>query len=108
MSADPLRRAASLMRERAKAATPGPWRIENRIVLTDASEARVLLGEFLNADLPECRANAAHAASMHPAVTLEIAAFLHFAAAYGDQPSPQSPTVQFAAAIARAYLGESA
>jgi len=37
---------------------------------------------------------------------LNVAGFLSFAAAYGDQPEPQSLTVQHAVAIARAYLGE--
>ena len=101
------------MRERAEDATPGPWKRygmagvaapdweivdERRVECDGCNEPVALTGCATNDD-------AEHVASWHPAVALEVAGFLDFAAAYADQPEPQSPTVQFACAIARAYLG---
>lgn len=39
---------------------------------------------------------------------LAVANLLDFAAPFGDQPQPYSPTVEHAMAIARAYLGDDA
>lgn len=113
MSAEVLRKAAALMRERAEAATPGPWQVNvdnhRGFNVPEVSVWAPASGEYVTEDVvtgPDSHfpANADHVASWGPVVALEIAAFLNFAAAYGDQPSPQSPTVQFALSIARAYL----
>lgn len=103
MSAEILRQAAALMRERAEAATDTPWVVKRAHPDMPAYVAHE--GWWVIASRTE-QWDAEHIASWHPAMALEIAAFLDFAATYGDQPEPQSPTVQFAASIARAYIGD--
>ena len=105
MTAELLREAAALMRERAEAATAGPWEAEQGASggwWIEAPYTATIADIDIDHSVP---ADAEHIASWHPAVALEVAGFLDFAAAYADQPEPQSPTVQFACAIARAYLG---
>ena len=95
MSAEILRRAASLMCERAEAATPGPWRDDLQTVVT--------AGWWVRAE----GANAAHIAALHPDVALAMASLLsmvaNHAAGWGD---PCGGCVDQALTLARTYLGE--
>ena len=113
---DELRAAAKLMRERAEAATPGPWepdpgnnvsdnvRADGRLVIDGGGYARldgskpVVYGAALTAD-------AAHIASWHPAVAAAVADWLD---RFADPVYCYGP-VEYDSAlnIARAYLGTS-
>lgn len=109
MSADVLRRAAALMRERAGAATPGPWTYEP----AGESECgepnccyeywhdRVWGDGVVQAEIDDA-GNAQHIASWHPVVALAVADWLD-----SEFSHPFGPTAE-AIDVARAYLGESA
>lgn len=119
MSAEVLRRAAALMRERAEAATPGPWSAmdyddypgDEGVALLGAAATVTsshMIGYFHVGTQAQMEADGAHAASWHPAAALEVAVWLEVeAAAIGrwDQSTPAKTTA--ALAVARAYLGES-
>lgn len=94
MNAETLRRAASLMRDRAEAAgaTEGWWGIEPLV--------RALDGTF---SPPDARADAKHIASWRPAVALAVADWLDDAATLADETGRID---RHALAVARAYLGE--
>ncbi len=105
-----LRRAAKLMRERAEAATPGPWerpldvRHKNAVIaaLPDGEEGSyrdgMIPAGFASRDLE-------HIASWHPLVALAVAGWLDEVAA--DCHENLDAWVEDAAlAVARAYLGE--
>lgn len=119
MSAELLREAAALMRERAKAATPGPW-----------SEVRegeslgclaVVAGSDDELDVAPAviPTNAAHIASWHPGVALAVADWLdreadgmdliaattRVAIEIGGELTMQHSTHEEALTVARAYLG---
>lgn len=66
MSAETLRRAASLMRERAEKATPGPWRVSGHDVVNDYEQ---VAETWLKVD-------AEHIAGMHRGVALAVADWL--------------------------------
>jgi hypothetical protein len=108
MSAELLREAAALMRERAEAATAGPWECVlgeisagNAADYTDVAVAVIgPKGDDRQDD------NAEHIASWHPAVALAVADWL-------EQESrvtchSDNPTRTQALAVARAYLGRPA
>lgn len=92
MSADVLRRAAALMRERAEAATPGPWSMWDGWGPTsdglmgvarfgpDSGE-RVFTHDEQR-DLYASRADWEHIAGIHPAVALAVADLLDLAASH--------------------------
>ena len=105
--AETLRRAAALMRERAEAATPGPW--SNRrgpgehIVRHDSG------APLANTNT---RADRRHIASWHPVVALAVAdwmeALVRAVERSGVAHYPEPASIHDAAlAVARAYLGES-
>jgi hypothetical protein len=98
VSAEVLRRAAALMRERANEAVPSPWHID-RTLGWDCVEGNgaVYVAEFGTKPDP----NAEHIASWHPAVALTVADLFDAAATSGGSWL----TVQLEAA-ARAYLGD--
>ena len=87
MSADLLRQAAKVLRERAEAATSGPWRAMDHDD-TPGDEGVALLGKgatvmgshmigyFHVLSQPEQEANGSYAATMHPGVGLALAALL--------------------------------
>ena len=109
MSAEILRRAASLMRERAEAATPSPWRVVTDL---DSGEQVVTGGPrgFYLADVHEWSTglgNPGHIASWHPAVALAVADWLDMIAAVREADHHVAFQYQ-ALVVARAYLGESA
>lgn len=112
MSAETLRRAAALMRERAESASGSPWQhvaIEDEDGAADSYVISLTGFTSIGEDVGEAMAvgDAEHIASWHPAVALAVAGLLEFAAPFGNQPQPYSPTVEHAMTIARAYLGES-
>lgn len=99
MSAAVLREAAALMRERAEAATPGPWTYE------DAPN-----GFPPMVDKPHL-SDAEHIASWHPAVALAVADWLDAQADYhetlqqhGARGLRADGQVPNAFTVARAYL----
>jgi hypothetical protein len=112
MIGDVLRRAARLMRERAEAATPGPWRDftygDPMMHYVDAGPNTNLVasGAFWE------NADAAHIASWHPAVALAVADWLDLVAravdAAGGMKAATLATQANAYAaldVARKYLG---
>ena len=120
--ADLLRRAAALMRERAEAATPGPWVRSGSSIETDhecsPSHDCWPVGDTYSGMKPDGstyprdlnRADAEHIASWHPAVALAVADWLdaeaesHRADLVGPFPSACCRMSQ-ARAVARAFLG---
>lgn len=115
MSAETLHRAAHLMRERAEAATPGPWRNmrgaeKGESVVANAS----VIAQMHTRDKRE---NRRHIASWHPEVALAVAllldneAFAMEASAARELGLPHdynSARARLLLDIARTYLGESA
>jgi hypothetical protein len=118
MSAEVLREAAALMRERAEKAEQGRWKLWGMTVMADPTgTSNVDDGiDVAQAFTPSwCERgprtwNAAHIASWHPAVALAVANWLAGVADaienwergnYGT-----SPDQSHAFAVARAYLGE--
>lgn len=96
-----LRAAAKLMRERAKKATPGPWRTHDTWLPAGGHTATVLSGEgndtdlrawlptFKDVDQPwdserNAWADAEHIASWHPLVALAVADWLEDVARDAD------------------------
>ena len=112
MSAEILRRAASLMRERAEAATPGPWvaSIDNPHFFRQPSVQAPDQGhdEEWVAECKDARyhgaSDAEHIASWHPAVALAVADWLE---QHADDHSSYDCNWEpcAALAVARAYLG---
>ena len=125
MSAETLRRAAALMRERAEAATPGPWLAD--VLGSEGYAVREVNGKPQPGSriprpvrVARCgyeewgtdKANAAHIASWHPAVALAVAGWLDDTASANERVAELSgePTSRVlnkhALAVARAYLGD--
>jgi hypothetical protein len=109
-----LRAAAKLMRERAEAATEGPWRPVAGI-WQDETFAAVIGPKGIPGDAGTWlmatghggaseEANADHAAGMHPGVALAVADWLDEVA---DDRHPELPAwvESGALTVARAYLG---
>lgn len=110
MSADVLRRAAALMRERAEAATPGPWERVTHPRFGPQGAVRTPNGDLnISAYTEPYRSSedALHIASWHPTVALAVADWLDHEAGYVEahQASPDG-TTKHALDVARAYLGE--
>lgn len=112
MTAEILRRAAALMRERAEAAQPSPW-VAFRARATNPLDRAPVIGVTrdlavdYDTDLfatQKCRAeDAEHIASWHPAVALAVADWLEQVAE--DGPFLTAQVKDKAATVARAYLG---
>lgn len=121
MSAEVLRQAAALMRERAEAATPSPWVAEYRVVRATGSSTRTISfneppvifqgpGRFHLVPRGEQGANAALAASWHPAVALAVADLLDeyarlWEASEDSGEMAHAPLGRYFLAVATAYLG---
>ena len=109
-AAETLRRAAALMRERAEAATSGPWladRVHSGGVMGVAVTAPVELtadGSIIGVTDIVVPADGHHIASWHPAVALAVADWLDEAADVADMNGFIESDA--ALAVARAYLGE--
>jgi hypothetical protein len=112
-----LREAAKLMRERAEAATPGPWQhmclgSEGCLVLrktgTIRERGRGRVARFGQKEWKADHAEAEFVASMSPAVALPLARWLEDVAAELEAvPAGAFPVCNAAPALAtaRAYLG---
>jgi hypothetical protein len=108
MSAEVLREAAALMRERAEYATTGPWTTPEPedeywgprdVVGPGEPGFRYLICERAGND-------AEHIASWHPAVALAVADWLERCVRLlADGRSCYGPEVESALAVANAYLG---
>jgi hypothetical protein len=114
VSAETLRRAAALMRERAEAARAGRWLADGSELFADWEDSRYI--GVCDGSLAEGNvANAEHIASWHPAVALAVADWLDAQAADVESFVDGEVgwvTVEWRAAntaaliVARAYLGE--
>lgn len=120
--AEELRAAAKVMRERAQAASPGPWETCGRGVEQTAGDYADVLGQEVSclsycyggAPIGPKQADADYIASMHPGIALAIADWLDEEAAEyealdagaqaflaGDKGGDVAPAI----AVARTYLG---
>jgi hypothetical protein len=115
MSADMLREAAALMRQRAEAAKPSPW---GSGLMGVWSEETGYIASSVHEHNP-CKeaiidgADRVHIASWHPAVARAVADWLEATAAEND--APEGSALAFAnfctadalaaVEVARAYLG---
>lgn len=105
MSAEVLRRAASLMRERAEVATPGPWTPQVGIIVSNPGPNAKYVADCYD-EPGGSVADAAHIASWHPAAALAVADVLSLAADHAaGRGNACGSCVEFAEAVARAYLG---
>ena len=103
MSAELLRRAAALMRERAEDAAPSPWReVGDGELLGCFAVVAGGSAEF-NVAPAVIPANAEHIASWHPAIALAVADWLLVTA---ETSAPYRNTFSKAIDVALAYLGE--
>lgn len=111
MSAEILRKAASLMRERAEAATSGPWEFRPRRGFQGMRDNPATIGflddagyfVMLREGTWATENDMTYVASWHPAVALAVADWLERCAEWLDR-HPQDATPD-ALAVARAYLG---
>lgn len=115
-AAETLRRAATLMRERAEAATDGPWNhmclgSEGCLVLRKhgaiRERGRGRVARFGQKDWQADHADAAFVAAMNPAVAQALAGWLDCAAALIDAtvfPHDDDAITRYPLAVARAYL----
>lgn len=122
MSAEILRRAAALMRERAEAADSAPWTQDSSVRgdtvifnasghwVTNVTSGRTYAEQVVTFDHEE--RNGEHIASWHPAVALAVADLLDDLAETEERNHREmgfSPIdIGRHLAVARAYLGESA
>jgi hypothetical protein len=102
--ADQLRQAAALMRERAQAATPGPWSAAADGLVWPEGPGDPVSGSTQIED-------AEHIAGADPTTMLAVADLLNFSAAtsnildaLGEDPDNR-PAHHYALAVACAYLG---
>lgn len=99
-----IREAARLIRQRAEAATKGPWLADGSEIYSEF-HGGPWVGETLADDSRTTSANSEHIASWHPGVALAVVSLLEsladlYAAGFAE-PQP------LVLAIARAYLGKS-
>lgn len=113
MSAEVLREAAALMRERAEAARTGRWIADGAVVHADwDSEPRPVAQMFGSIHEGNLR-NAEHVASWDPAAALAVADWLEATAeawpisdpAYETSVRAEALGHRQAVTVARAYLG---
>lgn len=109
MSAETLRLAAALMRERAEAAMPGEWSVVGSVIESTLSPGYA--EDVAQADGPTRLGrvnNAIHIASWRPAVALAVADWLDFLAPFAVHGDENAFVIKHGFAVARAYLGEDA
>ncbi|NUQ89592.1 MAG: hypothetical protein HOQ43_14180 [Glycomyces artemisiae] len=119
MSAETLRRAAALMRERAASANGGPWSAEaigsegHRVYgaaavgITPRHKRRPVVAACTWEPFEAGRSDAVHIASWHPDVALAVAGWLDSEAKYlEDFDIAADATTRHALTVACAYLGE--
>lgn len=107
MSAEVLREAARLMRERAEDATPGEW-VQNGFEYDDIDDSFTydigMSGTASTLGYAYTKGDAEHIASWHPTVALVVADWLeHAANAYHSEFASLSFAGELQ--VARAYLG---
>lgn len=107
MTADLLREAARLMRERAEVATPGPWTCYGDHLVWPSEKGPAANDPILAMVGPDHDDCAEHIASWHPAVALAIADWLDVAAETPNYSRERHAkrNIDAALAVARAYLG---
>lgn len=110
MSAEILRRAAALMRERVGRTSNGVVEGWYAYLRADEGSVRTRIDNHTwtvaETDWP---GDAEHIASWHPAVALAVADVLHMAADHLEgRGNPCDSCVEQAVVVARAYLGEAA
>lgn len=110
MSAETLRRAAELMRERAEAATNYPWMASAPGEVWKHYDGQVRAVGFPDDFDPSIcdvldNADAQHIASWHPDVALAVADWLDRIGADDRPTSALDREGRSALAVARAYLG---
>jgi hypothetical protein len=102
--AETLHAAAQLLRERAREAAPGPWRvsfIDGTLPVVDGPGGGHLVAETRQ------RADAEYIAGMHPAVGLALADLLESFATCGcEEDGDHWPEKAIALRLARLILGE--
>ena len=119
MSAETLRRAAALMRERAETATPGPWECTGDHLVWPSENGPGANDPILGILSVTHMESAGHIASWHPAVALAVADWLYDAAENQEMQEPGGElhhqwdmrvhvATRCALTVARAYLGEDA
>lgn len=102
MSAELLREAACLMRERAEAATPGPWEAFGDHLVWPSEKGPAANDPILAMFGEAHDESATHIASWHPAVAIAVADWLEVT----ERDTGSSSTAYHAAlTVARAYLG---
>ena len=119
MSAQALRKAAALMRRRARGATGGAEWWDS--IPAGVGTGRVFCGQEIIAKTHEhpegCQHNAEHIASWHPGVALAVADWLDNAAEDAEMQAPDGDlrsqwdmrihiATRFALGVANAYIGE--
>lgn len=118
MSAETLRQAAALMRERAEAASPSPWFTEPNtmagrvwVAMTRTwwpkADAEPIFQVRHEENYKQREHDAAHIASWHPTVVLAVADWLDNYASVMERDHPIAFADQ-ALIVARAYLGSAA
>ena len=116
-AAETLRRAASLMRKRAEAASTGPWKSwqegrdhrggDSFIQSTDEPDNTDLYVTVGRNYHPKWSADQDYVASMHPGVGMAVAEWLETEAHMADVRGNSVEGHTFGALkVARAYLGE--
>ena len=125
MSAELLRKAATILRERAEAATPGPWgctserrpryiKTASPIVVDEADWGPDVGDQFQVVTASDSRAwryaDVAYIATMHPGVGLALADWLDLAARHAqlreDDGAPPHAAHTRALTLARLIVGE--
>lgn len=117
MSAETLRKAAALMRERAEAAEQQPWRAYDvsefistsptwEVGFTARDDEPLVGGQGVALANYIEKADAEHIASWHPAVALAVAHWLAECARLWEYGDVGPLMWQQANRVARAYLGE--
>lgn len=112
--AEELREAARLMRERAQAASPGPWeRYEHDLGdgtsywdVAAPSHDRPGYAQYVTPPRndPKGAADSAYIAGMHPLVALAVADWLDSCGAKAEGVIDEPVSVEHALDVARAYL----
>lgn len=106
MSAETLRKAAALIRERAEDATASPW--SSGLTGIYGTDQQIYIARWDDDSGTPVTADRLHIASWHPTVALTVADWLDWMAD-GWSWNPQPIGVErHALAVARAYLGSDA
>lgn len=101
MSADLLRRAATLLKHSAGAAQIGPWLADSWEIYSQTVGGPWVAETLHTEDEGQSIANGAYIALMHPPVALALAHWLEVVAVWGDAALRKHPSVDVARAILR-------